>query len=568
MQKMIQTLPINFERLKRPLIICGPLTSLAISPTMNFDPINLVKTLVYVTIAFYCMGILLGNPKKNFNNLNRNFRFSIIGFIVFLTLPLFLTSAPIEQQFWGNFGRNTGYLAYLSLLFLTISCSAIKEIQFYRNLLLALILTTIPMSLYCLIQIAKLDPFNWSTFDIFGTLGNANFLSAFLGMGTIGSVVLSFSNAISIRSRIGLALLALLAFAITVRTNSIQGPLIAVAGVGIAGFFIIRSNKVLKKFRYIYLLGGISGFGLALAALFNMGPLARIIFQPSVLYRADYMHAGWAMTIAHPFTGVGLDSYGDWYRQLRGLISATRTGPERTSNTAHNIFLDISSGGGFPLLLSYLILLFVAFFAAIKHFRKSTKFDPVFVSIFSIWCAYQIQSAISINQVGVGVWGWLFTGALLGYPFTDEQSIVKSAVSSKLQRSKKTKSRKVTLDASSGVTSLVMLIVGFGLAFVPWNADHRYYSAFVSRDLNAMMASVQVTGSTSWHISQVIEAAMKNNFTAQAKSMDDFLLKRNPRDFFGWRVRYFLTTSTPEEKTEALNRMRVLDPYNPEIPKS
>ena len=83
-----------------------------------------------------------------------------------------------------------------------------------------------------------------------------------------------------------------------------------------------------------------------------------------------------------------------------------------------------------------------------------------------------------------------------------------------------------------------------------------------------MIDAVKVTGSTSWHVSQVIEAAMKNNFVPQATEMDTYLLKKNPRDFFAWRVRYYLNTSTPEQKSEAISKMRFLDPFNPDIPKS
>ena len=560
---------IELRRLVNPLLIVGPATSLAISPTFNFDPINLIKTLIYVSIAFYCVGILIANPNLLSQKLGKKFIVVCGIFILFLTVPLFFTSAPIDQQIWGNFGRNTGYLAYLSLLFLTIGSATIQNRNFYKKLNFSLIFTTIPMSIYCLIQIAKLDPFNWSTFDIFGTLGNANFLSAFLAMGAIACLVISFESGNTKINRISLVLISVVAFLITVRTNSIQGPLIYVAGTGISLFFYIRSNYRLRRFRYYYFLLGVLGFSLAISGLFNKGPLARIIFQPSVLYRADYMHAGWEMTKNHLLTGVGLDSYGDWYRESRGLISTTRTGPERTSNTAHNIFLDISSGGGIFLLLSYLAILSFAFFIALRHFKKISHFDPVFTSIFSIWCAYQIQSFISINQVGVGIWGWLLTGALIGYPRDNIQNEVLKNHSNRV-KSKKTaraKSNK-TLDAKTGISSFVMLVLGFILAFIPFNADHKYYSAYSARDLNAMMNAVKTLGSTSWHISQVIETSMKNNYVAQASEMDNYLLQRNPRDFFAWRVRYYLSTSTPDQKLEALKMLKKLDPYNPEIPKS
>jgi hypothetical protein len=49
---------------------------------------------------------------------------------------------------------------------------------------------------------------------------------------------------------------------------------------------------------------------------------------------------------ANSLNGVGLDSYGDFYRPFRSLEAVTRTGPQRVTNTAHNIFLDVTTGAG------------------------------------------------------------------------------------------------------------------------------------------------------------------------------------------------------------------------------
>jgi O-antigen ligase len=52
------------------------------------------------------------------------------------------------------------------------------------------------------------------------------------------------------------------------------------------------------------------------------------------------------MTLENLTNGVGVDSYGYFYKEYRDLEAIERTGPERVSNTAHNVFLDISSGAG------------------------------------------------------------------------------------------------------------------------------------------------------------------------------------------------------------------------------
>jgi O-antigen ligase len=63
------------------------------------------------------------------------------------------------------------------------------------------------------------------------------------------------------------------------------------------------------------------------------------------------------MTLDHPFFGVGFDGFRDHYNQSRDLITALRPGSEAITDSAHNIFLDMSSSGGFLLLIIYTFLI-------------------------------------------------------------------------------------------------------------------------------------------------------------------------------------------------------------------
>lgn len=551
-------------RMFRALILVGPIATLAVSPVSNFDPINLIKILFISTFSFFCFGILISTFNYSFNKLSNFFWLACAAFTLSLISTLVFSGAPRAQQFWGSFGRNTGFLAYFSFLIILVASAVIQNRVFYTSLIKSLVFTSIPIAIYCLIQMAGLDPVRWSAYDTFATLGNVNFLSAFLGMAALAAITISLDKKLSKTLRMALLILSLVSLVIIISTNSIQGPLIFAAGLGISVLLYLRSSEKLRMLTIPFSLLGVTGFALSLAGLFNKGPLASVIFQPSVIYRADYMHAGWKMTVDHPFFGVGLDSFGDWYRQSRGLLSTVRTGPDRTANTAHNIFLDISSNGGLPLIISYLCLLTFAFFGAIKYLRSNKQFDPYFVAIFSVWCAYQIQACVSINQVGVGVWGWLFTGALIGYRKTSPISSASNAIKLKTKRKKTTN----VLPASVGLSVGVTTICGIILAFIPLNADRIYMSASNARDLNRMMSASKLLGATPWHLSQVIQSAMTNNYLAQATEINNLLLKDYPRDFYGWKVKYYISTSTPAEKTNALAELHQLDPFNPDVPKS
>ena len=110
---------------------------------------------------------------------------------------------------------------------------------------------------------------------------------------------------------------------------------------------------------------GLIGSSLVFLGLINAGPLAGYLYKPSLEARGFYWRAGIRMLIEHPFFGVGMDGFGDWYRRARTLED-TLFNPGLASNTAHNVFIDIASNGGFPLIALYLAILGLVIFSITK----------------------------------------------------------------------------------------------------------------------------------------------------------------------------------------------------------
>ena len=555
---------LTHKRIAQALLVVGPLASLAVSPTSNYDPINLIKLLFICTVAFFCFGLNLSSPSSSISRLGKLFWISISLFVLSMISTLMFSGAPFTQQIWGAFGRNTGFLTYFSLLLLLINTALIQKVDFYQKLVNSLLITAIPMTIYCLIQYADLDPIGWSEKHPFGTLGNINFSSAFFGLTSICALVLLFEKKISTGLRLALGFLIVIDMFIVLSTGSIQGFMIFVAGSGLSGFLYIRSKARLRILRIPYTVIGLIGVSITVFGLSNKGPLAKFLFAPSIVFRTDYWHAGWQMTKEHLLFGVGLDSYGDWYRASRGMLSTLRTGPERIANTAHNIFLDISSNGGFPLITAYLAINLIAFRSALKVLKRDTVFRPYFVAIFSVWFGYLIFSAISINQVGVGIWGWLFTGALIGYEkSTGEISALNS------QASRKKKSRKTsTLSPIAGLLGFSGLLIGFILSFIPFNADAKYKTAIQTGQLEKILQSTTMLGSSAFHSDMALDTTIKNNYLGQAREVTLRLNSKYPREFMGWKALWALDSSSPAEKTLAVRKLHELDPFNPDLPKS
>ena len=550
---------ITARRLTQVLLWIAPVVTLSVSPSLNYDPISVPKMTILAIVSFAVLGICLSSSfKESFNN-SKMFSILTLLFVLSMLVPMFASGSNIAQQFWGAFGRNTGLLTYVSLAILTWAGSNASSDLFGEKVIKSLIVTSLVVTIYCIIQIGGYDPVNWSSKATFATLGNINFLSAFLGLSSITAFVILLSQQMNVIWRLCGALLFLSGLPIIWSTGSIQGLMMFVFGTYLVMFFVIRSKLKSRIITLFYLSGGILGFYIGIRGLRNEGPLASFLFQPSVTFREDYMHAGWEMMVMKPLTGVGLDSYGDWYRQARGQISTLRTNPDRIANSAHNIFLDLASGGGVLVVLLYLSFYVLCLVQCVKYIRRTPKFDPVFVALFSSWCAYILQALISINQIGVGVWGALLLGALVRYTRLHSDEL-----SGEEKRKAKTGSRdkNAVLPAKVALVSYLFAALGFIAAFPALKIDSDFRKASTP-ELSRSVASSNLA--LAFYKELTLEKYMQASRYEEAKSLAMEIVEKHPRSFYAWRMLSLLPGSSESEVETAKIKLRELDPFNPDI---
>ena len=566
MRKSVNSGDIAQHRIYQILLFSGPLITLAVNPWTSYDPIGLPKMLLLASFAT-SLGFLLISRKNEVKvKLPRATWIIFATFGSWLVVSMFFSGAPLQQQLWGSFGRNTGFLTYVSLLTILIATAILSSRDYYAGLTKALVGTALPMTAYCLVQMAGKDPIGWSEFATFGTLGNVNFLSAFFGMTSVACLALASYSSFKFSSRSLLAALGLLDIYIAFSTGSIQGVVIFIAGIFALLAIRLRyfKGKIKISFIGLYLITLITSVTTGTLGLVNKGPLAQFLYQPSVIFRSDYIHAGWEMTLRKPLFGVGLDSYGDWYRETRGEISTLRTGVNRISNSAHNIFLDVSSNGGLVLGLSFLAIVILAGISALKFLKTQSTFDPYFAALASVWFAYQVQALVSINQIGVGIWGWILSGALIGYGEISSRAS-DSQKTQILNQKPKAVYRGAQLSARDSIASISGFAIGLLIAAPSISADIGYRAANLTGDIAQISSAVNALGATQFHKELALDFAMKNNRQSETATLAKELVLKYPRSFFGWRVLSVLTESTPQEREKALIKARELDPFNPEV---
>lgn len=552
------------------ILIGAPLTTLFLITETVTDPVNATKLFIAGGVGFALVFLFLAF------NLTLNFKafmplvIAVVLFILSALNSVIQSKSPSAQNLYGAFGRNTGFVAYLVLSFIALGALNLREGQNFKKIIWGLQFAGVINVLYCAWVLAFGDFLSWSNpyGNILGLFGNPDFISAFLGIFIASLVAYSFTTGQSLKYRIGAAVVGLIAFYEVHRSHAIQGTAVTVAGIGIVGFYLVRSKFESKLVSSGYLILSFAFGLLAVLGTLQKGPFS-FVYKRSVSLRGSYWKTGIKMGSDHPFSGVGMDSYGDWYRRARPPIALIDTpGINTTSNASHNVVLDFFAYGGWPLLLSYIAILVIGGIAIVKLTLRNKKYDGIFVTMATAWACYQLQSIISINQIGLAIWGWLLTGALVAYEFATRTTSA-SAPESSNSRGRSVKK------ASAGVISPQLvaglgIVVGLIVACPPLSADTKWRSALDSKDANKVMEALKpsyLSPSDSQRFAQATQLFANSNLLPQAHQVALDAVAFNPDSFDNWRNLYFLSNSTAEEKAKAVENLKRLDPLNPDVTK-
>ena len=534
--------------------------TMVVTPLWSLDPINPIKMLAVSAFAFMGLGVLLANL-SSLKLARYTLPLIVIAGFVFWQLIVFVVSGGEKlQQLFGSTGRNTGLITYLAFSILFVVSMVTSNKMFLGRFLIAGLAVGVASLAYGVIQAFGGDPFNWVNpySPVFGFLGNPNFQSSLLGI--LGSIVFAqlLSGTVKIQTKGAYLVYLLLTLYVIKETDSQQGFIVLIIGSGIAlGIYV---NKRSKALGYSYLGIALISFIAVLVGTLNKGPLAALLYKDSVTYRGDYWRAGWKMTLENPIFGVGLDSYGDWYRRSRTIEATLRRGPDVTSNAAHNVFLDISSYGGFPLALIYIALMILVIVSAVKVIKRSQGFNAGFVGLVAGWVAFQAQSIISINQIGLALWGWVLSGLIIGYEINTRGAEVVVE-----KKSGKNAPKVVQSSAGSVMSMFVGLIIGVLVGMSPYLASAKYKGALETSNPTIIQEAAYIWPLDPTRMIQVATTLNDNKLETQALEVALDATKSFEDNFSVWATLYAMKGATEAQKAEALVQMKRLDPLNPTL---
>lgn len=381
------------------------------------DPFNTPKLILLLILS----GWLLGHVFNHYHK--RNLKVSKKEFI-YLTVAISFISAQLFALYFtdifvigfiGDTQRRNGFLSYLSLVVILVFCMVSINYYYALRIMKSVILLGTVLCTYGLLQVTGNDFVSWNNpyNSMIATVGNPNFASSLLAIITLISLFSLVNKQFSSIYKSIATLVVFASIGLIINSQSRQGLLvIAFALVFYLTTYILLNSKKLK------ILVAVSASmlsSLAVLGMLQIGPLTSILYKNSVTVRGYYWRAAWKMFLDKPLTGVGLDRYGAYFKEFREPSYSINYGFDITSSNAHNVYLQLLSTGGIFVGFTYLLLLVVIFFAGVQNSRSSVNDTQKFnLLILSSWIGFQAQALISIDNIGISVWGWVLGGCILG----------------------------------------------------------------------------------------------------------------------------------------------------------
>jgi putative inorganic carbon (HCO3(-)) transporter len=456
------------------------------------DPVNLPKATLAASVAILLAAVSLVRTvaTRRLTLPIAPVVWAVAAFAMGLLAATALSDVP-GASVSGTFGRNDGLLLYGSCVVLFLVGARCLDAEGARWLLIGLLGGGTFAAGYGLLQYFDLDPINWADVGlspVIAAFGNPDFESGYLGIAVPAAAWGALTRTWSTPWRVGCALLAAGFIAVALLSSSVQGPLAAMAGVGVLGAALLLERGGAWARR------GLLGLGAAVLVLASVtligllagvGPGERLTSAGSLNARKWYWGSALSMWRQHPLSGVGLDRYGAYYRSVRPDAAAAIN---NYSDAAHSVPLHLLATGGLLVALPYLVVVVLVVGVLVRGLRRQQgEARLLLAALGGAWVAYQVQSMVSIDEPGLAVTHWLLAAGVVAAanPLQFYVRVLPGAV---LPRVRKGRGAVVdtappavwssaTLAISAGVC--VGALIVFWLVLKPLRADHNARSAAV-----------------------------------------------------------------------------------------
>ena len=198
--------------------------------------------------------------------------------------------------------------------------------------------------------------------------------------------------------------------------------------------------------------------------------------------------------------------------------------------------------------------------SAIKVLKRLQKFNAGFVGLVAGWVAFQAQSIISINQIGLALWGWVLSGLIIGYEIN-----TRCVEPVQERKSGKKVVKTVDLSAATVVAMLVALVIGVLVGMPTYLASAKYKGALETGNPRIIQEAAYIWPLDASRMIQVARTLNDNKLEENGLEVSLRAVERFPDNFAAWAALYAMKAASEQQKAQALAQLKRLDPLNPTL---
>jgi hypothetical protein len=397
------------------------------------------------------------------------------------------------------------------------------------------------------------------------TTGNPNFASSLLALLVLISITSIFlDNMPRIHKHFAILAVVIDVFAI-IKSQSIQGLLVIFFGLSFATVIIFK--YYFKKYVKIVLVTSSVLTILVVLGMLQVGPLTNFLYKESVSIRGYYWRAAVKMFELSPWTGIGLDRYGSYFKEVREVAYPLKYGFDITSTNAHNTFLQMFATGGVFLGISYFSIILLVLFSGLKLIINSNQNEQkISIALLSVWVGFQSQSLISIDNLAISIWGWTLSGSILGLLNSQNTNLRNS--------NSKNEKKVVSISLFQPIVSVIFLIPIVFICSLLHRAETDTYLARALANPNFPQNSSQVLSYANRVFNnsladpqykfQISLSLVDMGYVKESHEQVLKLNKSDPRalEFLRWLALYEVEQANYQKAIYFRNKIAELDPWN------
>ncbi|MEX1253270.1 MAG: O-antigen ligase family protein [Dehalococcoidia bacterium] len=426
------------------LAFMAPVLILFVDPTHDYLPVmqdmrdfvvitRLAATVAFTGGALLCGAVLLALDRWPAARWPRLLVVTTLAFVAVNVLAL-IFAEDWRTSFWGVFQRYQGFATTLVyVLLFIVAAFAVRSMRDLRLLLWAVFAGAMVAVVYALAQKAGWEWIEWSGRSIsrpFSTMGQANNFGAYL----VAVVPVAAFLALTLRQRwqlaaIGVAIAAMLAALLFTVSRSAYIGLAAVLliwGFAAARWFLpslVPDEQRRRGLQVGVIAAAAAPLVLAFVVVFFVGlPQGRVAVlsetnDEAISGRRTLWVMAAEMTFDRPLLGYGQDAFATKFSDYRDRPDLSGIGFRSVNpESAHNFFLDLSSGTGILGLLSFLALVGAVLWLAARR-ADSTENVTLRLAIVGLGSAvigYLVTISFGFAEAMTTWLFWLLLGALAG----------------------------------------------------------------------------------------------------------------------------------------------------------